>query len=140
MKEQLKPIWQGSIVYKTTKAYQGNKKMKTEEAAKILFDICLEAEFTALALAGFSEYNIGGSGLALQDVDVHIPKPICHGELMTLTMQVEQANDSTILMKYFFSSAFSRNLAYIETKMICIDYNRHKCTQVPAGFLQKMTA
>ena len=94
-----------------------------------------DARIHFLEERGFTESNIGGSGLIMGDAHVYFKKEVFRGDELKVYIHIEDVRELSFVMHY---SVMRDDMQVIHghTKMIAFNYDKRRVVKIPEAFLK----
>ncbi len=99
-----------------------------------------EARMQFLHSYGYSEKNLGGTGMIMGDVSIVFKNEIFYGDVITAYVTVTEITRASFVLLYKLtkqSGDKTVDAVHAKTGMVCFDYERRKPTAIPAEVLEK---
>lgn len=101
-----------------------------------LVSILHEARVQWLAKQGYTELNIGHTGLIMSDLAVEYKGESFYGDELKISLSVGEVTAVSFELFYHVSNQDNKEIARAKTGMVCYDYAEKKVAGIPAEFLQ----
>ncbi|MCK4568864.1 MAG: acyl-CoA thioesterase [Bacteroidales bacterium] len=96
-----------------------------------------DARLYFLGQYGFSESDIGGSGLIMSDAHVYFKKEVFRGDELKVNIHIEDLHGLSFVMHYTVMRG-EEEVMNGHTKLIAFDYDKRKVVKIPDAFLEKI--
>jgi acyl-CoA thioester hydrolase len=101
-----------------------------------VLSILHEARVRFLMQYGFTEFNLGGSGLIMVDAVVVYKSEAYYGEILKCQVAIDSIQIHGFDFIYELSNKESeREVARAKTSVVCFDYEKRKVVEIPPKFL-----
>lgn len=104
-----------------------------------MVSIIHEARIRFLKEFGFTEFDIGGTGLIMGDIAVTFKKECFYGDILSVSVGVNEFSRVGCDFIYRLSDKKTdEEVARAKTGIVFFDYNQRKSIKVPAVFKEKI--
>lgn len=102
-----------------------------------ILSIAQEARIQFLMHYGYSEMNLEGTGIIMNDAAVQYKSEGFHGNVLEIAVQpVNFHNFGFDLVYKIHNQTTQKDLAYLKTGILCFDYTNRKITPLPSKIIQ----
>ncbi|NDC43012.1 MAG: thioesterase [Chitinophagia bacterium] len=96
-----------------------------------------EARLQWLVAGGFSEMNVGGCGMIMGDAMIAYRGEAFYGDELNIRIYAGELGNSSFQLLYRVTTQRSgqeKEIAHVQTGMVCFNYETRKTTGIPAIF------
>lgn len=98
-----------------------------------------DARLYFLGQHGFSESDIGGTGIIMGEAHVYFKKEVFRGEELKVYVHIEDLRGLSLVMHYTVMRG-EDEVMHGNTKLISFDYDQRKVVKIPEIFLSSISS
>lgn len=97
-----------------------------------------EVRIAYLESLGFSELNIGGSGIIAKNVSIEYKAELFHHDELTFYCRVKELKKSAFIMEYVVERQDKKIASIGEIVLVSFNYEEKKIARLPEVFVEKV--